>query len=146
MELESFHAALVSSSKSLDDGFSSESPARTSSQDSSDTVSTGSPDSSGVNFYEIISDLALDDDTSPDAIMPTPPPMPQSIMSPTPASTSAYRAFQERSGCKLVFCDQTKRHVMVLPGAVPKPKGFTLGSQLYRKRCVEHERQPVENF
>ena len=48
--------------------------------------------------------------------------------------TSAYRAFQERSGCRLVFYKLTQRYVMVLPGAELKPKGFTLGSKLYRKR------------
>ena len=52
-------------------------------------------------------------------------------------NTSVYRAFQERSGCKLVFCNNTKRHLMILPNSTPKPEGFTLGSELYRKRCIE---------
>ena len=47
---------------------------------------------------------------------------------------SAYEEFRRRSGCELVYCETTKRHVMVLPGAVPKPPAFSLASSLYQRR------------
>jgi hypothetical protein len=50
------------------------------------------------------------------------------------SETSAYDKFRARSGCELVFCQETQRHVMLLPGAKPKPSGFCLGSALYQKR------------
>jgi hypothetical protein len=55
------------------------------------------------------------------------------------ASNSAYDAFRAKSGCSLVFHPGTQRHVMLLPGAVPKPPGFVLGSALYRRRKEEEE-------
>jgi len=56
---------------------------------------------------------------------------------PTKPELSPYDNFRQRCGCKLVFSDETRRYVMVLPNAVPKPKGFRLGSKLYQKRCEE---------
>lgn len=117
-------------------------------------------------FAKTVRENAQDNEHTPEGLMPTPPVSPSIVAEsqrpatgqPTPpqppvsaSAGSAYRAFQERSGCNLVFCEQTQRHVLVLPGAVPKPKGFTLGSQLYRKRQAQadsttSETQNLENF
>jgi hypothetical protein len=63
-----------------------------------------------------------------------------------PSPLSAYDEFRKKSGCKLVFCKETGRHVMLLPGAAPKPQGFSLqGSLFYKKRTEGKTQQsPVQ--
>jgi hypothetical protein len=95
-----------------------------------------------VDFYDLVNELS-DQGSTTTIQLQQPPTQPQNPLIPTTrtGSSSAYRAFQERSGCNLVFCGETKRHVMMLPGAVPKPPGFTLGSRLYAKRTNQSGNQ-----
>jgi hypothetical protein len=91
-----------------------------------------------VDFYDLVNELS-DQGSTTTIQLQQPPTQTQNPLIPTTrtGSSSAYRAFQERSGCNLVFCGETKRHVMMLPGAVPKPPGFTLGSKLYAQRMKQ---------
>ena len=58
---------------------------------------------------------------------------------------SAYERFRAASGCNLVYCPERQRHVMVLPGAVPKPLALNLASALYQRRRRTHSAGAVSH-